>query len=68
MESQLNKVIKILKEEFNPIVIYLFSSGARNELIQLGDCHLSKFFVSLQYNLGYNKNILVYNLLDRELI
>lgn len=32
MEIQLNKAIKILKEEFNPIVIYLFGSGAKNKL------------------------------------
>ncbi|SFD26678.1 type VII toxin-antitoxin system MntA family adenylyltransferase antitoxin [Clostridium uliginosum] len=32
MEIQLNKAIEILKEEFNPIVIYLFGSGAKNKL------------------------------------
>ena len=32
MQIQLNKAIEILKEEFNPIVIYLFGSGAKNRL------------------------------------
>ncbi len=41
MESQLNKAIKILKEEFNPIVIYLFGSGARNELREDSDIDIA---------------------------
>ena len=32
MDTELNKAIEILKEEFNPIVIYLFGSASRNEL------------------------------------
>ena len=32
MEIQLKKAIEVLIEEFNPIVIYLFGSAARNEL------------------------------------
>ncbi|PRR80963.1 type VII toxin-antitoxin system MntA family adenylyltransferase antitoxin [Clostridium vincentii] len=32
MEIQLNQAIEILKEKFNPIVIYLFGSGAKNKL------------------------------------
>ena len=32
MQIQLNRAIEILKEEFNPIVIYLFGSGAKNKL------------------------------------
>jgi predicted nucleotidyltransferase len=32
LQIQLNKAIEILKEEFNPIVIYLFGSGAKNRL------------------------------------
>ena len=32
MQIQLNKAIEVLKEEFNPIVIYLFGSGAKNRL------------------------------------
>jgi predicted nucleotidyltransferase len=32
LEIQLNKAIEMLKEEFNPIVIYLFGSAAKNKL------------------------------------
>ena len=32
MDIELNIAIEILKEEFNPIVIYLFGSASRNEL------------------------------------
>jgi len=32
LQIQLNRAIEILKEEFNPIVIYLFGSGAKNKL------------------------------------
>lgn len=32
MKSKFEKVVEVLKKEFNPIVIYLFGSAARNEL------------------------------------
>ena len=32
MDIELNKAIEFLKEEFDPIVIYLFGSASRNEL------------------------------------
>ncbi len=32
MDDKLNKAIEIMREEFNPIIIYLFGSAARNEL------------------------------------
>lgn len=41
MESELNKAIEILKEEFNPIVIYLFGSAARNQLRKDSDIDIA---------------------------
>lgn len=41
MESELNKAIQILKEEFNPIVIYLFGSAARNQLRKDSDIDIA---------------------------
>lgn len=41
MEIELNKAIEILKEEFNPIVIYLFGSAARNELREDSDIDIA---------------------------
>ena len=41
MEIELNKVIQILKEEFNPIVIYLFGSASRNELREDSDIDIA---------------------------
>ena len=41
MESELNEAIQILKEEFNPIVIYLFGSAARNELRKDSDIDIA---------------------------
>jgi len=32
VDDKLNKAIEIMREEFNPIIIYLFGSAARNEL------------------------------------
>lgn len=32
LQIQLNKAIEMLKEEFNPLVIYLFGSAAKNKL------------------------------------
>lgn len=41
MEIQLNKAIEVLKEEFNPIIIYLFGSAARNELREDSDIDIA---------------------------
>lgn len=41
MESELNEAIQILKEEFNPIVIYLFGSAVRNELRKDSDIDIA---------------------------
>ncbi len=41
MDSELNKTIEILKEEFNPIVIYLFGSASRNELRRDSDIDIA---------------------------
>jgi len=41
LEINLNKAIQILKEEFNPIVIYLFGSAARNELRKDSDIDIA---------------------------
>lgn len=41
LEIKLNKAIQILKEEFNPIVIYLFGSAARNELRKDSDIDIA---------------------------
>ena len=41
MEVKLNKAIESLKEEFNPIVIYLFGSAARNELRKDSDIDIA---------------------------
>ncbi|MCE5222202.1 MAG: nucleotidyltransferase domain-containing protein [Clostridium sp.] len=41
MDIQLNKAIEILKEKFNPIVIYLFGSAARNELRKDSDIDIA---------------------------
>ena len=41
MESELNKAIEILKEEFNPIVIYLFGSAVRNQLRKDSDIDIA---------------------------
>ena len=41
MEVELNKAIEILKEEFNPIVIYLFGSAARDQLKKDSDIDIA---------------------------
>ena len=41
MDTELNKAIEILKEEFNPIVIYLFGSASRNELRKDSDIDIA---------------------------
>lgn len=41
MEIQLKKAIEVLIEEFNPIVIYLFGSAARNELREDSDIDIA---------------------------
>lgn len=41
MEIQLKKAIEALKEEFNPIIIYLFGSAARNELREDSDIDIA---------------------------
>lgn len=41
MEVELNKAIEILKEEFNPIVIYLFGSAAREQLKKDSDIDIA---------------------------
>ena len=41
MEVKLKKAIENLKEEFNPIVIYLFGSAARNELRKDSDIDIA---------------------------
>ena len=41
MEVQLKKAIEMLKEEFNPIIIYLFGSAARNELRKDSDIDIA---------------------------
>lgn len=41
MEIELNRAIQILKEDFNPIVIYLFGSAARNELRKDSDIDIA---------------------------
>ena len=41
MDIELNKAIEVLKEEFNPIVIYLFGSAARNELRKDSDIDIA---------------------------
>ncbi|MVX67393.1 nucleotidyltransferase domain-containing protein [Clostridium chromiireducens] len=41
MESQLNKAIEILRKEFNPIVIYLFGSAAKNRLREDSDIDIA---------------------------
>jgi len=40
-EIQINKGIEVLKEEFNPIVVYLFGSAARNELREDSDIDIA---------------------------
>lgn len=40
-EIQINKCIQILKEEFDPIVIYLFGSASRNELREDSDIDIA---------------------------
>lgn len=41
MEIQLKKAIEELKEEFDPIIIYLFGSAARNELREDSDIDIA---------------------------
>jgi predicted nucleotidyltransferase len=41
LERELNKAIQVLKEEFNPIVIYLFGSAARNQLRKDSDIDIA---------------------------
>jgi len=41
LDIQLNEAIEILKEEFNPIVIYLFGSASRNELRKDSDIDIA---------------------------
>lgn len=41
MDIELNKAIEVLKEEFNPIVIYLFGSASRNELRKDSDIDIA---------------------------
>lgn len=41
MEIQLKKAIEALKEEFDPIIIYLFGSAARNELREDSDIDIA---------------------------
>lgn len=41
LESQLNKAIEILRKEFNPIVIYLFGSAAKNRLREDSDIDIA---------------------------
>lgn len=41
MEIELNKAIQILKEEFNPIMIHLFDSEARNEIRKDSDIDIA---------------------------
>lgn len=41
MESQLNKAIEMLRKEFNPIVIYLFGSAAKNRLREDSDIDIA---------------------------
>jgi len=41
LEIQLKKAIEELKEEFDPIIIYLFGSAARNELREDSDIDIA---------------------------
>lgn len=41
MEVELNKAIETLKEEFNPTVIYLFGSAARDQLKKDSDIDIA---------------------------
>ena len=41
LDIQLKKAIEMLKEEFNPIVIYLFGSASRNELREDSDIDIA---------------------------
>ena len=48
LQVQLNMAIEILKEEFNPIVIYLFGSGAKNKLRDDSDIDSYECFMKAQ--------------------